>query len=121
MLKPINRSRARIFLGKKVYRLKRYLQWYLDGKTYATAKQAEPLPYLLFSHKTPLLRRLKDVDMWLQHNKVINLRIAAKTEEFQLVIRVTDTHLIGEWRAVRARHHQQIRKIYRRNQDNREF
>ncbi|WP_261302502.1 VanW family protein [Paenibacillus andongensis] len=78
MLKPINRSRARIFLGKKVYRLKRYLQWYLDDKTYAKAKQAEPFPYLLFSHKTPLLRQLKDVDMWLQHNKVINLRIAAK-------------------------------------------
>ncbi|WP_156390096.1 VanW family protein [Paenibacillus sp. Root444D2] len=205
MLKPINRSRARIFLGKKVYRLKRYLQWFLDGKTYAKEKQAESLPYLLFSHKTPLLRQLKDVDMWLQHNKVINLKIAAKqlnsvilkpgetfsywrligsttrrkgylegmmlshgkvqagiggglcqlsnliywmtlhtpltvkeryrhsydvfpdagrsqpfgsgatcfynyvdlqifnetTEEFQLVIRVTDTHLVGEWRAVR--------------------
>ncbi|KRE40351.1 vancomycin resistance protein [Paenibacillus sp. Soil724D2] len=205
LLKPINRSRARIFLGKKVYRLKRYLQWFLDGKTYAKEKQAESLPYLLFSHKTPLLRQLKDVDMWLQHNKVINLKIAAKqlnsvilkpgetfsywrligsttrrkgylegmmlshgkvqagiggglcqlsnliywmtlhtpltvkeryrhsydvfpdagrsqpfgsgatcfynyvdlqifnetTEEFQLVIRVTDTHLVGEWRAVR--------------------
>jgi vancomycin resistance protein VanW len=31
-----------------------------------------------FSHKTPLLRQLKDVDMWLQHNKMTNLAIAAK-------------------------------------------
>lgn len=78
MLKPIDRGRARIYLGKKVYRLKRYLQWYLDGKPYARTKQTELLPYLIFSHKTPLLRQLKDVDMWLQHNKMINLRIAAK-------------------------------------------
>ncbi|TXK85258.1 VanW family protein [Paenibacillus sp. N3.4] len=78
MLKPVNRSKARIYLGKKAYRLKRYLQWYLDGKRYAAAKQADPLPYLIFTHRTPLLRKLKDVDMWLQHNKVTNLRLAAK-------------------------------------------
>lgn len=35
------------------------------------------MPYVAFTHRTPLLRQLKDVDMWLQHNKVHNLRIAA--------------------------------------------
>jgi vancomycin resistance protein VanW len=78
MLKPIYRSKARLYFGKKAFRLKRYLRWYLDGQTYARTKQTEPLPYLVFTHKTPLLRQLKDVDMWLQHNKVTNLRIASK-------------------------------------------
>ncbi|MBD0379859.1 VanW family protein [Paenibacillus sedimenti] len=77
-LKPIRRSKARIYFGKKAFRLKRYLAWYLDGKTYATIKQKEILPYTVFTHQTPLLRKLRDVDMWLQHNKVINLRIASK-------------------------------------------
>ena len=37
------------------------------------------MPVLLFEHQTPLLRRLKAVDMYLQHNKINNLRLAAKT------------------------------------------
>lgn len=32
----------------------------------------------VFRHQTPLLRQLKDVDMWLQHNKIKNLDIAIK-------------------------------------------
>jgi vancomycin resistance protein VanW len=77
-LKPIHRSRARIYLGIKAYRLKRYLAWLFDDKKYASHKQSDILPHLAFTHSTPLLRQLKDVDMWLQHNKVINLKIAAK-------------------------------------------
>jgi vancomycin resistance protein VanW len=76
-LKPINRSNFRIFLGKKFYRLKRYSAWYLDGKKYAKRKEASRLNHLIFTHKTPLLRQLKDVDMWLQHNKITNIKIAS--------------------------------------------
>ena len=36
------------------------------------------MPYLVFTHKTPLFRQLKDVEMWLQHNKVKNLEIASQ-------------------------------------------
>ena len=77
-LKPIHRSRARIYAGIKAYRLKRYWAWLFDGKTYASQKQSALLPHLVFTHRTPLLRQLKDVDMWLQHNKVVNLKLAAK-------------------------------------------
>lgn len=77
-LKPIHRSRVRIYAGIKAYRLKRYWAWMFDGKTYAAQKQSALLPHLVFTHRTPLLRQLKDVDMWLQHNKVINLKLAAK-------------------------------------------
>ena len=36
------------------------------------------LPHVMFAHRTPLLRQLRNVDMWLQHNKVRNLRIASR-------------------------------------------
>jgi vancomycin resistance protein VanW len=39
-------------------------------------KDNAALQYRHFSHETPLLRRLKDVEMYLQHNKITNLRLA---------------------------------------------
>ena len=36
------------------------------------------LPHVHYRHQTPLLRRLKDVEMWMQHNKVNNLRLAVR-------------------------------------------
>ncbi|MBE1553040.1 VanW family protein [Sporosarcina limicola] len=77
-LKPKKRSKLRIFIGKKVYRLKRYSEWYIDGKKYATKRLDEKLAHVVFKHRTPLLRVLKDVDMELQTNKITNLKIAAK-------------------------------------------
>ncbi len=77
-LKPKRRSKLRIFFGKKVYRLKRYSEWYIDGKKYATKQSVEKFNHVIFKHQTPLLRQLKDVDMDLQRNKIINLKIAAK-------------------------------------------
>lgn len=78
-LKPIQRSPFRIFLGKKYYRIRRYLDWYIGGIKYASKKKSSLLPFLAFKHQTPLLRELKDVDMWLQHNKVKNLKVASNT------------------------------------------
>ena len=75
-LKPIKRSKLRIKLGKICYTGLRYLQWYMGGKKYASAKRAALLPYVSFSHKTPLYRKLKQVDLWMQTNKVTNLKIA---------------------------------------------
>ncbi|MBQ7776531.1 MAG: VanW family protein, partial [Lachnospiraceae bacterium] len=46
-------------------------------KMFAHRYQSEKLPFVYCSHKTILLRKLKDVDMWLQQNKIVNLRIAA--------------------------------------------
>lgn len=64
-------------MGKKYYRIKRYLGWYLGRRKYASKREKTLLPFVIFKHQTPLLRELKDVDMWLQHNKVKNLRIAS--------------------------------------------
>ena len=73
--KPIYRSNFRLFLGVKYYTLKRYMTWHFGGMNFAR-KVEESLLYEYFSHKTPLLRKLKDVDMYLQYNKIVNLKIA---------------------------------------------
>lgn len=77
-MKPVKRSPLRIYLGKKYYRLKRYCDWYFSGRNYASQKATDLLPYVIFAHKTPLMRQLGNTDMWLQHNKVKNLQIASR-------------------------------------------
>jgi vancomycin resistance protein VanW len=74
--KYIRRSKIRLFLGKVYYGLKRYKQWYLSGKNYCRTIVEDKFPCVIFRHSTPLLRKLKDVDMQLQYNKVTNLRLA---------------------------------------------
>jgi vancomycin resistance protein VanW len=41
-------------------------------------KNKESLLFEYAAHKTPLLRKLKDVDMYLQINKITNLKLATK-------------------------------------------
>ncbi len=77
-LKPKKRSHLRIYVGKKYYRLKRYLEWFNGSKNYALTKSKETLPHAIYTHQSFLLRQLKDVDMQLQYNKINNLKIATK-------------------------------------------
>lgn len=77
-LKPIKRAKIRLKLGKLYFTIKRYLEWYFSKKSYAKTFKKELFPYISFSHCTPLYRKLKDVDMWLQYNKITNLKIAIK-------------------------------------------
>ena len=73
--KPKNRGEFRLYLGKKYFTLKRHILWRFSGYNFAH-KTNDELPYEYSSHKTPLFRVLKDVDMYLQTNKVANLKIA---------------------------------------------
>jgi vancomycin resistance protein VanW len=75
--KPQHRSSLRMALGKTWFIAKRRGQWYLPGKRYATMRNTTQLQYEHAGHRTPLLRQLKGVDMWLQHNKIESLKIAA--------------------------------------------
>lgn len=77
-LKPKYRSGLRAYLGKKYYTYRRYLQWCFGTEKYSTEKNHTHLSHQISTHKTPLYRRLKNVDMWLQENKVENLKIALK-------------------------------------------
>ena len=74
--RPKKRSDFRIRLGRWYYgMLRRFLWWKMD-RLFAKAQQTEPLHYCYYSHKTILLRKLKDVDMYLQYNKITNLNLA---------------------------------------------
>ncbi len=77
MEKPNRRSKLRLTLGKIFYTYKRYFFWIFSRLKFARIDTKE-LRNEHFSHKTPLLRKLKNVDMYLQYNKIVNLRIAVK-------------------------------------------
>lgn len=57
-------------------RLARRLHWAFSSKYYSKAKSSERLEYRYNKHTSKLIRKLGDSDLRLQHNKVINLRIA---------------------------------------------
>ncbi|NGQ96558.1 VanW family protein [Brevibacillus sp. SYP-B805] len=77
-MKPIQRSSWRLAFGVAYYRMKRRVRWFFARANLARTRDGKPYPYLYFRHQTPLLRKLKDVDMRLQHNKVHNLRLAVE-------------------------------------------
>ncbi|MCL2170040.1 MAG: VanW family protein [Defluviitaleaceae bacterium] len=79
--RPKDRAPLRLKLGKAYFRVKRRVRWLFGGAKFVKSPGDSPqnhgtVPF--FTHRTPLLRQLKDVDMHLQHNKVINLKIALK-------------------------------------------
>ncbi|MGN0664758.1 MAG: VanW family protein [Negativibacillus sp.] len=76
--KPVHRSTLRLALGERFYSAQRRLLWLKMERFFAKEQQDSPLLYCAAAHQTILLRKLKDVDMWLQENKIVNLRIAAK-------------------------------------------
>lgn len=74
--KPKKRSKLRKKLGKEYFILKRRVNWLFSKKKWAKKKSQTSLPFEVFKHQSLLLRKLKDVDMYLQHNKVTNLKLA---------------------------------------------
>lgn len=73
---PKNRSKLRLKCGRLYYSLLRKAIWLTRNKEFASSRET-PLPCLDFSHRTILLRKLKDVEMQYQYNKIINLKLAA--------------------------------------------
>lgn len=74
--KPRKRSNLRKVLGKEFFILKRQVNWLLDSSNFAKVNAGIKYDHSLIKHQSFLLRPLKDVDMYLQHNKVTNLKIA---------------------------------------------
>lgn len=73
----VKRSELRMKLGILYFGFRRHLFWMRHSGQFAKERRAEKLEYVQFSHATPMLRKLKDLEMQLQYNKVTNLRIAA--------------------------------------------
>ena len=76
--KPIHRSKLRTWLGKRYFIFRRYISWYFGDTKFAKKQSEESLPVEIFTHQSILLRKLKDVEMYLQHNKIKNLEIASR-------------------------------------------
>ena len=95
--RPLKRGRLRLMLGRGYHLTRRYLHWWLGGERYARIRPELRCDILHSAHQTPLLRRLKDVDMELQYNKVVNLRIAVKQLD-GLVLLPGET--LSYWRAI---------------------
>ena len=74
---PVHRSWLRLRLGKAYYSGRRHLLWLSPAFHWANRRQKEPLPWVQFSHATPLFRHLRGEEAELQRNKVVNLRLAA--------------------------------------------
>lgn len=74
--KPQIRGALRKFLGREYFILKRRFNWFYLRKNFATVDCINSLPYSYIKHQSFLLRPLKNVDMYLQHNKVTNLKLA---------------------------------------------
>ncbi|MDR1796162.1 MAG: VanW family protein [Clostridiales Family XIII bacterium] len=94
--KPVPRSRLRLWFGFRYYEGRRYLKWAFGGIRFASVSAA-PLPYECFAHRTPLFRKLKDVDMYLQYNKVVNLKLAIGKINY-MTLRPGET--FSYWRAI---------------------
>ena len=74
---PVLRGRLRMWLGVRYFRARRWVWWHVGGTAYARRRTAPDCPHLWMAHATPLVRRLRDVDLWMQENKVTNLRLAS--------------------------------------------
>lgn len=74
--KPKHRSDLRKFLGKEFFILKRHANWIFSKTKFAKVVSNVHYANSLIKHKSVLFRQLKDVDNYLQHNKITNLRIA---------------------------------------------
>jgi vancomycin resistance protein VanW len=95
--KPRKRSALRRVLGREYFILKRQMNWWFNRVHFARIDTHPGHNYSLIKHKSFLLRPLKDVEMYLQHNKVKNLRIAIQHLD-QVVIKPGQTFSI--WRLV---------------------
>ncbi|MBO0841765.1 MAG: VanW family protein, partial [Nocardioides sp.] len=77
-------------LARFVHRQRRRLDWTLSGTTWARSRTEVDLPVRVKQHGSLLLRQLGESEMWLQHNKVTNLKLAsARTDH--VVIRPGET------------------------------
>ena len=72
-------------LAVKVHQARRQVAWATSGATWATAREATPLPHRVRRHRSLLLRELEGAEMVLQHNKVTNLRLAAARVDTLLI------------------------------------
>ncbi len=78
-LKPLSSYHPKL-LGLAIWlkQQERKVALLLDKHTYTTQKQSHPLPYRIIKHQSTLLRKLGQSQMYLQYNKVENLKLVVE-------------------------------------------
>jgi len=76
--KPLKRGKLRLLLGKEYFILKRKWNWFFTKRHYAKTFCSLSFRHSIFKHRSVILRKLKDVEMYLQENKRKNLEIAIR-------------------------------------------
>ncbi len=74
--KPNKRSHLRSLVGREYFIAKRRLKWLKNASKFAVPVKNSGIQISVFRHRTMMLRPLRDVEMYLQHNKITNLRLA---------------------------------------------
>jgi vancomycin resistance protein VanW len=77
-------------LAVRYHRARKRLEWMRSSTPYAQDRQVGDLPVRVKRHKSLLLRQLGETEMWMQHNKVTNLKLACAQMD-GLVIRPGET------------------------------
>ncbi len=72
-------------LAVELHRIRRRWSWLRSTTPLARRRDQQPLPVRIIKHKSLLLRTLGDSEMWLQHNKVTNLRLAVQSMDGLLI------------------------------------
>ena len=65
-------------LAVRYHRARKRVEWLRSSTAYATERRTAELPVRVKRHKSLLLRQLGETEMWMQHNKVTNLRLACE-------------------------------------------
>ncbi|MEV0793393.1 VanW family protein [Kribbella sp. NPDC050459] len=63
-------------LAVRYHRAVKRLDWMTSSTPYAATRDVKDLPVRIKRHKSLLLRQLGETEMWMQHNKVANLKLA---------------------------------------------
>ncbi|TDD58410.1 vancomycin resistance protein [Kribbella antibiotica] len=69
----------------RYHRARKRIDWLRSSTAYARERQADALPVRVKRHKSLLLRQLGETEMWMQHNKVTNLRLACEQVDGLLI------------------------------------
>ena len=77
-------------LAVRVHQVRRHVAWLRSDNAWAETREAAELPVRVKKHGSLLLRELSEAEMQLQHNKVVNLRLASERTH-GLVIRPGET------------------------------
>ena len=105
---PKKRSNLRLKLGGAYFSAQRKLRWLSMRKHFARERSGEDLAYQAFSHHTPLMRKLKDVD-----KQNADFPAAARRRDFSSFFRrlyQIDIVLLLTGRARRARQGRSARR-----------